>query len=84
MADRTSAEIFGNTFVMLSEMEQTPEVRKLVLYLWSEAGRYDFSDYQMECDKHLMKLGLAKRGIDPRWPEDGETVIYADRNGVLP
>lgn len=75
MADRTSAEIFGTVFEFLSE-EPTPANKKFARRLFDMAQNYDFNDYQMEADEALMALGLARRGVDPEYPEDGETIIY--------
>lgn len=63
MADRTSAEIFGSIFEKLSEEPDTANVQ-FVTWLWEMAGRYDFSDCQMECDEALVKLGLATTSED--------------------
>lgn len=39
---------------------------------------FDFSSCEMQCDEALFKLGLAKRGHDPRYCEEGEQmVLYA-------
>lgn len=58
MADRTSAEIFSMMFEMLAE-NPTEEHKKMAKKLWPKRMHYDFSDYQMGCDKALLKLGLA-------------------------
>ena len=44
--------------------------------MWALRSEYDFSDYQMESDEALIKLGLARRGIDPDYSEDEETTLY--------
>lgn len=75
MADRTSAGIFGKIFTLLADV--TPEKHKELAQEFYEASReYDFSEYQMSCDEALIKLGLAKMGIDPDYPEDGEVILY--------
>lgn len=76
MADRTAAGIFGEFFDLAAGIKQTPEVKRLALLMWCMTGGYDFSPDQMECDEALIKLGLAKRGVDPDYPEDGEVVLY--------
>lgn len=63
MADRTSAEIFGLLFEKLAKRPQK-EVRTLARWAWKLAGAYDFDDCQMDCDKALIKLGLAKPSKD--------------------
>ena len=45
-------------------------------WLWSKQGSYDFSPYQMYVDDALVKLGLARRGVDPDEPDEGETTLY--------
>jgi hypothetical protein len=75
MADRNSAEIFGTLFEFISQDPMIPR-HELAEKLWSMAQQYDFSWCQMDCDAHLIKLGLAKVGIDPEYPEDGEGIIY--------
>lgn len=84
MADRTSAGIFGDLFVYLSEQPQDERTRAFALKTWADSQGYDFSHYQMEADEALIKLGLAKRGVDPDWPDDGETILYADGDGTFP
>lgn len=78
MADRTSARIFGELFQWLAdEAPDTISRERLVQYLWEKQKRYDFSPCQMECDPEaLMKLGLARRGVDPEYPDEGEIVLY--------
>lgn len=73
MADRSSAEIFGDVFHYLSKQSNEPATKKFAKFMWERKDHYDFSTYQMECDNALVKLGLAKRGQDA----DGyETVLY--------
>jgi hypothetical protein len=62
MADRTSAALFGKVFDYLAEEPEQNE--KFAAWLWKQTGNYDFSYYQMGCDKALVKLGLAKRVED--------------------
>lgn len=76
MADRTSAEIFGAFFEKAAEMQPTDDLAKLVDFMWGKSKGYDFNEYQMYCDDALIKLGLAYKGVDRRFPEDGETVLY--------
>lgn len=59
MADRTSAGIFGSVFEHLAE-QPDDRAKKFAVWLWRQQGEYDFSPYQMGCDKALMKLGLAE------------------------
>ena len=80
MADHTSAGIFGEIFVRLAK---TPDERNIEFahWLWGKSMQYDFSPCQMECQDSLVKLGLARRGVDPRWPQDGETWLYKGDEG---
>jgi len=50
--------------------------REFARWLWSKTAGYDFADYQLEADDALMALGLARRGVDPKHPDDGEMVVY--------
>jgi hypothetical protein len=77
MADRTSAGIFGDVFIYLASQPKSPERDAFALEVWCQSqGNYDFSNYQMGADKALIELGLARRGVDPAWPDDGEVVLY--------
>lgn len=69
MSDRTSAEIFSMIFEMLAE-NPTDEHKKMAKKIWPQRNHYDFSDYQMGCDKALIILGLATR--------EGEEIEYKD------
>lgn len=68
--------IMGRVFEMIAE--EIPEARRKTVArkFWKMAGEIDFSDDEMECDKALIKLGLAKMAIDPNYPEDGLGVVY--------
>ena len=44
--------------------------------IFAETSDYDFSNYQMDADESLIALGIAKKGINPEHPEDGEIIIY--------
>lgn len=82
MADRTSAALFGKIFELLAK-NPTDENKKIALEIWPFRSEYDFNEYQMDADDSLQILGLAKIGIDPRYPEDGETVLYAGYDGTF-
>ncbi|WP_126654107.1 hypothetical protein [Chryseobacterium aureum] len=75
MADRTSAEIFGIIFEKLAS-KPTEDNKELAKELFEKCSDYDFSYSQMEIDDSLIILGLAKIGIDERYPEDGECIVY--------
>lgn len=82
MADRNSAEIFGNQFKLFASRLGASGSHDAVIYsfaaeLWQWSMKCDFSYCQMECDTALIKLGLAREVPDPEYP--GETiVIYCD------
>jgi hypothetical protein len=77
MADRSGAYLFSRIFRLLNEhVQDTQARRKIALEFWKESQSYDFSPDQMDCDDVLMKLGLARQGVDPDYPEEGEIVLY--------
>jgi hypothetical protein len=77
VADRSSAYLFARIFGLIDQHVHDAETRqKLAREFWRESHAYDFSPYQMSCDEVLMKLGLARRGVDPDYPEDGEATLY--------
>lgn len=77
MSDRTSAEIFGEAFRFLAETNDE-RAKQMARRFWSMTSSYDFSPSQMGCDDALIALGLARRGVDPEWPDDGEVVMYEE------
>lgn len=77
MSDRTSAHLFGRVFKLIAEYVPPGDARdRLAREFWRETQGYDFSDYQMDADDALFALGLARRGVNPDWPEEGEVVLY--------
>lgn len=75
MADRTSAALFAEIFDVLASDE--PMDRKALARRFYELSQgYDFSPSQMGCDEALTKLGLLRMGVDPEYPDDGETYLY--------
>ena len=77
MADSSSACLFARIFGLIDQHVHDAETRqKLAFEFWRESHTYDFSPYQMSCDEVLMKLGLARRDVDPDRPEDGEITLY--------
>lgn len=80
MADRTSASVFGKIFNILAK-NPTEEHKAMAREIWPLQSDYDFSEYQMYADDALIALGLAKIGVDSRYPEEGETILYADYQG---
>lgn len=75
MGDSTSARIFGNFFYHAAQLKLTKK-DKLVKFMWEAQLPYDFHPSDMECDEELIELGLARRGIDPDYDPEEETVLY--------
>lgn len=75
MANRTSAEIFGILFKMLAE-NPTPEHEKMAMRVCKMSRNYDFTSSQMWADDACLALGVARRGIDPDYPDEGEAVLW--------
>ena len=62
---------------MLAEEFPAGETReRLAKKFWAMSRDYDFSDYQMGVPEALIKLNLAHMAINPRYPEDGEVIVY--------
>lgn len=78
MSDRSSAEIFGEVFRMLAS-DPTVQHTAWAQKIWKMSDRYDFAPEQMHCEKALQKLGLARSGVDPDYPEDGTVWVYGGR-----
>jgi hypothetical protein len=76
MSDRTAAALFKDIFEMLAQWPAGPMRDDLARRLWKMQRDYDFSPDQMGCDDALAALDLARRGIDPDWPDDGEVWLY--------
>ena len=77
MADRTSARLFGEVFEILAKYVPAGTERdEIARRYWGLTSDYDFAPYQMGADDALSALGLARRGVDPDWPDDGEVVLY--------
>jgi len=75
MSDGTAALLFGNLFKKFAS-NPTEEHRKWAHDLWPRISDFDFSSYQMNADDALAVLGLARRGVDPEYPQDGEVWLY--------
>lgn len=76
MSDRSSAALFAEVFKYLAEQPQTKERDEFAEKMWDLTGNYDFSPYQIGEDDALIKLGLAKQGVNPKHPDEGETILY--------
>ncbi len=82
MSDGTSSGIFGEVFRMLAE-DPTEQHKEMASKIFAMTENYDFSYCEMEVGDELIKLDLAKMGIDPDYPEDGETIIYKGEEGFV-
>jgi len=77
VSDRTSASLFAEIFKVIAEhVPPGGERDALGSRMWALTQDYDFSSYQMYADASLLALGLARHGVDPDWPDDGEVVLY--------
>ena len=77
MGDSSSAYIFGEVFKHLAnDLPTGPKRKRIALKFWRLSREFDFSDDEMGVDASLVKLGLARKGIDPDFPEDGKVVLY--------
>lgn len=80
MSDRGSQYIFANIFEMIAkEIPPGRKQKRIARKFWEMAGEFDFSESDMDVDKALIKLGLAWKEVDERYPEDGLQVVYAER-----
>ena len=75
MADRTSAGLFGQIFEILAQ-NPTDEHKEIARRIYQLASGYDFSDCQMDADDACLALGIARRGIDPEYPDDDECILW--------
>ena len=80
MADRTSAGIFADLFKMLAQ-HPSPEHKEVAQRIYEMSRNYDFSEYQMYADEACLILGVARMGMDPGYPEDGEVLLWPGRPG---
>lgn len=81
MADRSSAELFGEIFTYLASQPKTAERDSFATRMWDLTGNYDFNAYQIYADEALVTLGLARRGVDPEHPDEGKTLLYKGDRG---
>jgi hypothetical protein len=75
MADRGSAALFATFFQLLAESPSN-EHRAMAHKLWPLTRSYDFSPYQMYAEEALQTLGLARLGVNPEAPDEGEVWLY--------
>lgn len=75
MTDKNSAQLYGILFEVLAE-DPTEENKALAKIFFDQSDAYAFTHDQMDVDEALITLGLAKREIDPDFPDEGEQVLY--------
>lgn len=75
MSDRESANIFALYFKQLAS-DPTEQHKKWAEEIWKETSNYDFSNYHLDCEDELTSLGLARKRVDPEYPEGGEVWFY--------
>lgn len=75
MSDRDSAYIFSKAFELVVEHVPPKKRETCAKELWQMSLDYDFAPSDMNIDKVLMKLGLAREGIDKDYPDE-TTVLY--------
>jgi hypothetical protein len=80
MADRTSAEIFGDLFEQLAKIDDDT-ARVIARWAMGRTQHYDFTTDQMGADDALLKLGLAKMGKNEY---DEEAILYAGEDYPMP
>jgi hypothetical protein len=80
MSDRTSAGLFQKIFTLLAE-NPTDEHKAIAGVIYSYTTEYDFNEYQMYADDACLTLGIARMGVNPEYPEDGEVVLWPSDPG---
>lgn len=80
MADRTSAGLFAKLFELLAK-NPTEEHKEIAREMYNLTSEYDFSDYQMCADDACLTLGIARRGVNPEYPEHGVMTLWPGEDG---
>lgn len=76
MADRSSAWIYGRVFEMIVRAVEPKRQKAEARRAWKDMQEFDFAPDDMHAEKALLKLGLAKKKVDPQFPEDGPMIVY--------
>lgn len=80
MSDHSSAYIFGRVFELIAkEVPPGPRRGRIARKFWKMSREFDFSDDEMHADRALVSLRLARKGVDPDYPEDGPTMLYGPK-----
>jgi hypothetical protein len=78
MGDTRSPPLFEQIFTLLAS-DPTPQHVAWAKKIWRTSFEFDFTPDEMEADKALIKLGLAKDGGKD---EDGyPRIVYREQNG---
>lgn len=76
MSDKDSAAMLSELFLILSKFPPSEMRSEIATWAWEMTKGRDFHPSDMQTDEELTLLGLARKGIDPCYPEDGETTLY--------
>lgn len=49
--------------------------------IYGFVSEYDFSDYQMDADDACLELGIARKGVQPEWPDEGIVTLWPREDG---
>jgi len=75
MSDRSAGDLFRTMFRLIGS-DPTPQHIKWAKKLWKKSGEFDTHPGDWGCDKDLITCGLAKRGANKDYPEDGTVILY--------
>ncbi len=65
---------------MLAE-DPTEEHKVMAKRIYQMTKEYDFDSYQMGAGEPCVELGIARKGIDPRYPEVGMMILWPGDEG---
>jgi hypothetical protein len=75
MSDRKSCRIFAGILELLAR-DCSDDRKALAREVVRMSREYDFSLGDTGADDAGIALGVARRGIDPRYPGDGEMTLW--------
>ncbi len=87
MSDRSSAYIFGRVFELIDKHVPKGKRFTQARRFWTMSLEFDFGPSDMHADPALKRLGLARKGLSPDYPEEGPITIYLGEvgwRGALP
>jgi hypothetical protein len=76
MADRSSQWIFAEVFTMIAKYVPKKKQPEAAEAMWKLSMEFDFSPGDMEVDDILIGWGLAKKGVDKDYPDEGEITLF--------